>query len=638
MKDFDEMRNIDIELDQKPSVKPKKEKKGGFLGKFVAWLLGLIIGIVGAFGGIGFFGWYIFAKMPIKNATDKVGGILGTEIDYTQYINGSYGEKTIANLVGDTIAAVQTIAEGKGSLNSLNAISPLVGKMVCGEDGKSGLVANLISLAIPVDGTALMSKILVKPAGTPDADENKNIYFTDYLMSCVNDAPLGDMLSALGYATNDVIKTLCYGVENVDYTYTETGEIQMLNGAKKLTVKEFLSEDLNEQIRMLPIDSFISVNFPDDALMCTLAYGPEYRYEKELDLDGNIIMKQIFYTYSVDGEGNFSLLDDEGNDVTANIISREPTSPITLKHIVKEGEGEEEDVTETRYLLYSATDEKYYAFEDDAYTKIARFKKNTIGDLSDGSSSLIDKMYVKDLLKVDETDERVMIALCYGKEDADWKFDKDGKIEMLNGKKPRTVSDLKNGNLFDELTLKDMLGEDVETNMILHSLADTTIKNLPAKMNELTFDDIFPDHVYEFEKDSNGDYLLDASGNKIPVYETDENGNQVHKVTAMWSYLFDNPETEKVERPNQYFLLGHDLDHPGVDQMIENMQGNMQTKSLRKLVKDGLIAFDDDPTTPEDESVTKKEAFLNSDKTLSNGAIVQDMTVIEMIDWILNRE
>ena len=638
MKDFDEMRNIDVELEKKPSKKPRKEKKGGFWGKFLCVFLGLVIGLIAGIGGLGFFGWYVVAKMPIDKATGKIGKIIGTDIDYTQYISPAYGEKTIANLVGDTISAVDSVAKGEGTLNSLNAISPLVGKLVCGEDGTGGLVATFSGLSIPVDGTQLMNRLLVKPAGTPDSDENKNVYFGDYIFSCFNEAPLGDFLSSLGYATNDMIKTLCYGEQNVDYIYDENGAIQMINGAEKLTIGGFLGEDLNDKILGLPIDAFLTdIEFPTDVLMCTLAYGPEYRYEKELDLDGNVIMKQVFYEY-VETAGGFILQDDEGNDVTANIVEGEPTQPITLTHIVKQTE--EETITQTRYLLYSATDNKYYSFDDAEYSDITYFKKNTVGDLSN-SESLIEKMYVKDLLKVDETDERVMIALCYGTEGSDWKFNDDGKIEMLNGKKPRTVKELKDGNLFNTLTLKDLLGEDVEMNMILHSLANKTIEELPSAMNELTFDDIFPDHIYEFEKDGNGDYVLDGNGNKIPLYETGENGQQVQKVSAMWNYLFDNPNTTHQERPNEYYLLGHDINHPGVDQMIENMRENMQTATLEKLVRDDLVHFSDDPTTPENEAEADKDLFLNDDtqkQLLVNGELkyVREMTIIEMISWAIN--
>ncbi len=643
MKDFDEMRNIDIELENKPSVKPRKEKKrGGFFGKLGIWLLGLILGVVGALGGLGFCGWYIVARMPLQSATNKVGGIIGTNIDLSKYIDSAYSEKTVVNLVGDVVSAVKSISTGEGTLNTLNAISPAVGNLVRGEDGTGGLVQTLASLAIIVDGNALMDKRLVKPAGTEDSEENKNVYLGDYILSCVNNASLGDMLSSMGYDMNDVLMTLCYGTEGVDYTYTPEGEIVMLGEATKLTVGGFIGEDLNEKILNLPIDTFLTdIDFPSDALMCTLAYGPEYRYEKELDLDGNVIMKQVFYTCSQDSEGNFVLLDDEGKDVTANILDGEPYQAINLKHIVKEAEAEgEEGVEETRYLLYSATENKYFAFADEEYSKVVSFKKNTVGDLRD-SETLIEKMYVKDLLKVDETDERVMIALCYGTKGVDWEYNNEDKIEMLNGKNPRTVKDLKDGNLFNTLTLKDLLGEDVETNMILHSLANKTIEELPAAMNELTFDDIFPDHIYEFEKDGNGDYVLDGNGNKIPLYETGENGEQVQKVSAMWNYLFDNPNTTHQERPNEYYLLGHDIDHPGVDQMIENMQSNMQTATLEKLVRDDLVHFSDDPTTPENEAERDKDLFLNDDtqkQLLVNGELkyVREMTIIEMINWALN--
>lgn len=618
MKDFDEMRNIDIELDYKPKSKPKKEKKGGFLSKFVAWLLGLIIGILGALGGAAFFGWYVVAKMPIENSSDKVNKLLGADIDYTQYIDASYGEKTIATLVGDTLSAMQAISAGEGTLNSLNAISPLVGDMIHGEDGTGGLIEGFALYAITVDSAELMNRILVKPEGTPDAEENKDVYFADYLVSCINQAPLGDMLTAFGYETNDVIRNLCYGVENVDYVYTPTGEITMINGAQKLTVEEFLSEDLNEQIRTLPIDSFVSIQFPDDALMCTLAYGPEYRYEKELDEDGNIVMKQVFYEYSLDEENNFVLQDDEGNDVTANILSGEPTSPITLKHVLQQGDEETEEITETRYLLYSATDNRYYAFTDEEYTKPIKFQKNTIGDLSDGSSGLIDKMYVKDLLNVDETDERVMIALCYGKEDTDWQYDENGKIQMLNGAKPRTVKELKEGNLINKLTLKDLLGEDVENNKILSNLADSSIDSLAKDMESLTFKDVFADKIY-----------------------TDSTYTQIK---PMWKYLFDNPATEEIEGPDQYYLLGQTSDSTaeklGVDNMIDNMQQNMQTSKLKDLIEDDLIVFEDDPSTPENEAETDKQKFLtdNTQKKITiNGEdkFVRDLTIIEMINWAL---
>ena len=622
MKDFDEMRNIDLE--QEPSLKPKKErKKGGFFSKFVAWLLGFVIGILGALGGVAFFGWYFYAKMPIEKTTNTLGGLLNTEIDYSQYIDKSYGEKTLANLVGDTLSAVDKVSAGEGTFNTLNAISPLVGKLVKGENGEGGLVNTLAQYAIKVDPDKAMDRILVKPEGTPDVEENKDIYFGDYLKSCVDEAPLGDMIKALGYESNDVIQTICYGMEGVDYVLDENGEVQMINGATKLTVKEFLSEDLNEHIKHIPIDSFMTISFPDDAVMCMLAYGAEYRYEKTLDENGNVVMTQVFYEYTYNEESQFILLDDEGNDVTANIVSGadNPKNGIVLTHTYTQNE---QEISETRYLLYNETEDKYYAFEDAEYTKPVKFQKNTVGMLSDGSSNLIDKMFIKDLLNIDETDESVMIALCYGKQakdgddsSGDWKYDENGKIQMLNGAQPRTVKQLKEGKLINELTLKDLLGEDVENNQILSNLSGSTIETLAQDMEVLTFKDVFADKIYEDEAHT--------------------------QIKPMWKYLFDNPDTkDTMETPDKYFLLGGTSDSTndklGVDQMITNMQTNMQTSSLKKLVEDDMIVFEDDLSTPDvDESVTKKEEFLNSDKELSDGTVINEMTIIDMINWIMNQ-
>ncbi len=612
MKDFDEMRNIDLEQD--PSVKPKKErKKGGFFGKFVAWLLGFVIGILGAIGGVAFFGWYAYAKMPIEKTTDKINGLLNTNIDYTQYIDKSYGEKTLSDLVGDTLSAVETVSAGEGTFNTLSAISPLVGKLVKGENGEGGLVNTLAQYAITVDPDKVMDRILVKPEGTPDVEENKEIYFGDYLKSCVDEAPLGDVIKALGYESNDVVYTICYGTEGVDYALDENGEVQMLNGATKLTVKEFLSDDLNEQIKQLPIDSFITISFPDDAVMCMLAYGAEYRYEKTLDENGNVVMTQVFYEYTYNEESQFVLMDDEGNDVTANIVSGadNPQNGIVLTHTYTQNE---QEISETRYLLYNETEDKYYAFEDAEYTKPVKFQKNTIGMLSDGSDDLIDKMYIKDLLNVDETDERVMIALCYGKETEDWQYDENGKIQMLNGAKPRTVKELKEGNLINELTLKDLLGDDVENNQILSNLSDSTVETLAEDMEKLTFKDVFADKIYEDEEHT--------------------------QIKPMWKYLFDNPDTTDMETPDQYFLLGgtsdSTADKNGVDEMITNMQTNMQTSSLKKLVEDDMIIFEDDPTTPDiDESVEERKKFLEEGKILGDGKNVNEMTIIDMINWVM---
>ena len=602
MRDFDEMRNID--LDYEPKIIYRK--KGGFFGKFVALLTGIIIGVGVGVGGIVGIGWYGYTKMPIDSGVNTAGSIAGTTIDYTQYIDGSYGEKTLQNLVGDVLDATQKISNGEGTLNTLNAISPLVRTLIAGDgtEANAGLIGTLAQYSISVDPDEAMSKILVKPEGTEDAPENKDIYFGDYLKSCIDNAPLGDMLKAFDYELNDVIKTVCYGVEGVDYTVDENGEIQMLHGATKLTLGEFLSENLDEKVQLLPIDSFLTISFPNDAVMCMLAYGAEYRYEKELDENGEVVMKQVFYTAN---EAPFALFNDEGVDVTENVVSgaENPQNGIVLTHTYKKNG---EDVSETRYLQYNAEESKYYAFEDAEYTLPIKFRKNTIAMLSEGTDALINSMYIKDLLKITPSTHRAMIAICYGTQDVDWEYDENGNIQMIGDAKPRTIKDLKSGNLFNTLTLKDLLGDDVNNNNILSNLATCTIETLPAKMETLTFHDVFAEKIYK------------------------DDGVTVQ---PMWQYLFDDPTTAETETPDMYCLLGETM---GVDKMIANMQENMQTATLEKLILDDLVVFEDNPSTPENEAITEKEAFLASDKTIDgtpDGKKVKEMTIIEMISWVM---
>ncbi len=610
MNNFDELQNYDPE--NGPVVIYKK--KGGLFGKIISLLIGLILGIVIALGSIVGVGWYLYAKAPIRNNTGTLNSILGTGFDYSKYISNSYSEQTIQTLVGDVITAVQKVSNGEGSFNTLTAISPLIGDIVLGDGSAAdtGLVGLLESYAIYPDRTEIMTKMLVKPSGTPDSPNNKDVYLFDYLKDCVNNASLGDMMKALGYDLNDIVMSLCYGEKGVDYIIDDNGQVQMINVAQKTTLKGFLSDGLDEQIQSLPLDSFLTINFPDDTVMCMLAYGADYRYEQTLDENGEVIMKQVFYEES--NHSPLVLIDDEGNDVTANILSGadKPRNGIVLQHTYTQ-DGKE--ITETRYLRYNNAENKYLAYEDENYITPIRFKKHTVGMLSEGSDAIIGKMFVKDLMNVDESSERIMISLCYGKENIDWYYDTNGNIQMHEGKKPRTVDDFREGDLFNELTLHDLLGDDVNNNQILKTLADTTLEELPEAMENLTFHDIFADKIYEDEEHT--------------------------VVQPMWTYLFDDPNTTEEELPSDYYILGQTndttADKKGVDTMIDNMQANMQTSTLAKLVRDDLIVFEDDPDTPENEAETEKEEFLTGEQaTITiNGETkyVRELTIIQLIQW-----
>ena len=126
------MARIDIDYeydDLEIGKKPKKTvviKKGGWLGKIVALLLGIILGFVGCFGAIAAVVYYFIGVMKIEEGAGYLKGVLGDDFDYTDYIAGEYGDKTTLDLILSTTTAAQSVLDGTGTLNTLNDICRVV--------------------------------------------------------------------------------------------------------------------------------------------------------------------------------------------------------------------------------------------------------------------------------------------------------------------------------------------------------------------------------------------------------------------------------------------------------------------------------------------------------------------------------
>lgn len=154
----------DFEYEPKVIVK----RKGGFLGKFVAFVLGIIFGIVGGLGGVAYAGYFVVTKVKIDDAMNTVNSLAKLEIDYTKYISGDYGQKTVYDLVGDAYKAAMNIATNSGTLQDLDDISPLVYDIIAGKEGEEGfsIVKFLQAYDVALDADKMMDLIVVKPAPT----------------------------------------------------------------------------------------------------------------------------------------------------------------------------------------------------------------------------------------------------------------------------------------------------------------------------------------------------------------------------------------------------------------------------------------------------------------------------------------
>ena len=132
-KDFDlEYKDLDVGSSKN---KTGAKKKGGFLGKFIAFLLGMMFGAVALVGGVIGGTYLALTRVKINDAVNKVEGIAGIQIPLDDYLSEVYANQSVLDLVKDVAGVVSDVASGKGTLNDLNTISPAVGKLLTGEGG-----------------------------------------------------------------------------------------------------------------------------------------------------------------------------------------------------------------------------------------------------------------------------------------------------------------------------------------------------------------------------------------------------------------------------------------------------------------------------------------------------------------------
>lgn len=439
-------------------------RAGGFLGKFIAVLLGLIIGILAGAGGFAGILYALIAKTKIKTNMNTVNSFIGTNINYADFINGKYGEKTIIDFAGDTITAINQVAKGDGTLNTLNEISPLIGKTMVGEDGKSGVVGFLNGFYLNLVPEEVMNRVLVKPAG---ATKNPDKYLMDYITEKMNGVPVADFLIKMGYPLNDTLLAIACGIEGTEFIKNPDGTITMLNGKKQLTLGEFLGSDLEKAIYRLPIDAIMPISLTDKVMMM-LSYGEEYCYEI---VGEKVVMNQVFYTYNKT-EGK--LFNGRGAEI----------DPATIKNADFANGKCEIQIDESTVEYLKATDTSGETFTLYAYSNAERsdnnkvfYKKTTINDLKSGAVSLVEDMYLKDVLNIGlgdgENHDRMLISLAYGVKDVDYKIvTENGKDKIVSINPPRTIGDLRDHgeDLIHEIYLYDIIDTDTHDKVTMYIL------------------------------------------------------------------------------------------------------------------------------------------------------------------------
>lgn len=423
----------------------EERKKGGFWGKFLAVLLGFLFGIIATIGSIAAIGYALFAKIKIKDGISSVNKITGSDIDYKEYITDEYAEKTISALLSDLSSLVSEFQGGKGSLSSLNKISPQVETQVT-----------------KIADTLQSDYNIPLAVNSPHKDAEGNI--------------LDDADNVIIDKDGNVVKQ----DGNGNIVRDENGKAVMKNGAKATTVGDFLSGEggEGESGGVVSILEKISVAGLLDAT-------------DSLD-ESNALVRALLYetdTYALDDENAFTAPDGtkytydaeagqwtDGKGGHIRPVSA-PLKAAAFSYAASDSSSlyvyrvYDKDGKLVCSLAAAEESGKFEAYDENDELKTSprsvKSFMNALGGEGGDITDLLSDVQLSALLGLDEKtyseDTKMLYALAYGTLGSDFKLEinADGKEEvvMLGGSKPATVSDLLDGGnaLFDKISLDSIM-------------------------------------------------------------------------------------------------------------------------------------------------------------------------------------
>lgn len=464
-----------------------KRKKGGFWGKFIALLLGFILGIVATVGSVVGVGYYAYTKVKLKDAADKVASLTGANFDYTKYITEEYAEKTLAEAVGSLTKLVSESDSGKTlSLDSFSEVTPYTATLA------ENIQKILADYGLDIDKDEF--------AATPFTSMAK--YFTDKVL----DLRLGALLSKSGVTMNDLLTYICYGEEGVDYEIVD-GKIEMYEGHEECRLKDFTQGDgVMGVLYNVPLDVILNLDLNGstevDPVMKALAFGSEGVHYKIVNVDGKLRadMQEMRYTATHDltsSPAKHTLFNELGKEISGAVYDE-----TTGAFAIPQSDGS------FWYAVHDATlpDGEYRVYDTIEGTPTPlKFKKRTVNDLTSNASEIISTLRIKDMMTIDSSSSTLLIAI------QNWTIDdlkdqetleslKIGQIlqidstsaSIMQALKDKTLADLKNQDTIDDLLIKDVMTINESSSALMKAIQDWKLSDLsnPAKIDSLKIGEI----------------------------------------------------------------------------------------------------------------------------------------------------
>lgn len=428
MSDFLEEYGLEMESDHfstpmgrptppDPMLQPRK--KGGALGKVICLVLGFVLGVGGTVGGVAGAG-YMVATQRIKDTIGTIGGLVGTEIKYQDFITEKYAEQTIMGAIGEISKVAQKFSTGEGCLNDLNDISPLVSTSI------DPLLKTLTDFGMDINKEDLMALPFSQ--------------FPDFFMEQLKEVELIALLGSAGVTDESpILNAICYDLDGNPTKlgiFFDEGPEGLLNN---ITLEAFL------------ISADGVVDPAKDNLIMALAYGNANRYT--LTEESKVVMNQKIYKRIGD-----TFYDIDGNEVTVGSEAGKHT--VTEEEIIYYLS----EIQATGGRARANEVKLYYAYEDVECTKASYYKKITLGNLIGGNASdLINGLELGSLFNIsplDENPDPITLALAYGEEGTHYNI-VNNQIVWIGNNKPKTIGDLLSGDitgLLDGIRLGTLLG------------------------------------------------------------------------------------------------------------------------------------------------------------------------------------